>query len=145
MERNSKVNPWAAMNFRRWLILLSLSGVMAAVVLAIAEPWWHATPPRATDWSKFIGALRHYSQRRIAEGRPVPTSVSLGQLISDGLLKREDARAFDGMEVAFNLKADGRNPQAILAVARMPDGAQLVLHADGSAEQVPKDWAPTNR
>ena len=61
--------------------------------------------------------------------------ISLHDLVREGYLKRDDVRAFEGIDVAFSSsKAGESNPQMILARAHMPDGQTLVLLNDGSVQ-----------
>src|SRR5665213_906477 len=94
------------------------------------------------DAVKIIAAAAAYSHGLTTSGKPVPMTVSLKELINQGLLKHEDVAAFDGMETTVTLKADAAHSQAILMRTHLADGADYVLLMDGSAQQVAPEKSP---
>lgn len=95
-------------------------------------------PPEHVNASKIISAAKHYAASREARGLPVPSSVSLQELISQRLLDASDVSGFAGMEVTINLSTNESHPQEVLIRARFSNGYEIVTLADGSIQQVPK-------
>jgi hypothetical protein len=96
------------------------------------------TPAAALDATRLAAAVRSYADTLRTEGKTVPTSVSLDQLIARGLLAPDDVSLFAGLEVTLNPAADESRPQDLLAQVRFPDGAVVAALADGSIQQRPR-------
>jgi hypothetical protein len=90
------------------------------------------------DAGKITDAIHAYGSKMKLGNQPLPTTISLQELIAKGFLKREDVSAFDGIEVTVYLTVDETTPQAVLMRARLPDGNEEVVLADGSIQQVSK-------
>jgi hypothetical protein len=90
------------------------------------------------DAPKLTAAVQAYSRDQASRGKPLPSSVSLRELISGGFLATNDVHAFDGMDVTISLTASDAYPQSILIHVRMPDGTQMQVLTDGSVQTLPK-------
>jgi hypothetical protein len=91
-------------------------------------------PPGRVDAGKIIAAAQAYSRELKASATPVPASVSMEQLITKGLLKREDVSGFDGVEVTVYLSRDTNAPRSVLMRAHLPDGQDVTVLTDGSVQ-----------
>ena len=87
---------------------------------------------------KLITAAKAYAVALKGEGSPVPTSVSMKELITRGLLTEGDVPGFAGLEVTISLSVDEMHPQDVLARVRFPDGHEMVALVDGSVQQARK-------
>lgn len=86
---------------------------------------------------KILAAARAYVDDLKTRNSARPPSVALRELVGKGFLKREDARALDGMDVTLFLTADESEPQKTLLEARLADGTTIVLQSDGSVSMAP--------
>ena len=85
--------------------------------------------------ARIVAAAKEYAATLRAAGRSVPRSVPLKALIENGLLRKQDVKGFAGMEVTVSLSVDEKNPGAVLARARLPDGSEAVALADGGIQE----------
>jgi hypothetical protein len=126
------------MKIRR-LIFIFCTLVTAAVVICVVVVFHlQRSQPVFKGAQKLTAAVHMFSQDLASQGKQLPESVSLQELISGGYLATNDVHAFDGMDVTISLSASDAYPQSILIHVRMPDGTQIVAMADGSVQQVPK-------
>ena len=127
----------ASMQMKRVIIVtVGAALLMAAlffVFLSVSSP-----PGGRVDAEKLVAATHAYTQELKARGLAVPESVSLEELIRRGLLRREDVKGFDGMQVTVGLDASETRPQHTLIRVRMPDGQELAALGDGSVQAVRK-------
>ena len=112
--------------------------VAVAVVLAIVLPaYWQWRQPVLKDGSKLVAAVQAFAADRRAHGQPLPSSVSLRELVRDGFISADDVHAFDGMEATLSMTADEKYPQAPLMTVRFQrGGGGIVVLGDGSVQQV---------
>jgi hypothetical protein len=96
-------------------------------------------PPAKIDGPKIVAAASAYTRGLIAHKQHIPKTVSLNVLLAGGYLKPADVAPFQGMEATLSLVSDVSNPDYVLMRVHMPDGSDIVLLADGSAKQVPRD------
>ncbi|HAO80386.1 MAG TPA: hypothetical protein DCQ92_15740 [Verrucomicrobia subdivision 3 bacterium] len=138
----------------RRLILVAGSLVVAAVVVCVLIiSYWRQRPPPTfkdspklilaiealkNDPPKLVAAAQVFSRDRVSRGQPLPSAVTLRDLITGGNISAEDVRVFDGMDVTIYPMVSDTTPQAILIRVRMPDGFQIAAMADGSVQQLPK-------
>ena len=118
------------------VLLAGIAVIAGALLLAARHPNPH--PAAALDAARLAAAVRSYADTLRTQGKPVPTSVSLEQLVARGLLAPNDVRLFAGLEVTLNPAADESHPQERLAQVRFPDGAIVEALADGSVQQRPR-------
>jgi hypothetical protein len=83
---------------------------------------------------KIIAAAHAYTRALVQRHAPIPAAVPLQTLIDQGLLEPADVGSFLGMDANIFLTATNNGP-AVLMRVRMTDGTDLVLLADGSAQQ----------
>src|SRR4029077_18766237 len=109
--------PTRSTNSERLLILVaSIVGmVILSFVLAVTIVC-RPTPPVAGD--EVLRAVQQFS----AAHRPLPATVTFGQLISEGYLSTNVLRKFGASDVTVYLKFDESSPQMFLMDAVMPDG-----------------------
>lgn len=125
------------MNIKRvWTIV----AVAALVMIVLGLNWLdyvrtHSPHPSMTEYSAVMAAATEYSHRLKAQGLPVPASVSLPELIAEGVLRQSDVRSFDDLQVTISLKFDETRPQDSLMSVRFPDGGEVIALADGSVQQ----------
>lgn len=94
------------------------------------------------DLPGLLGAMQAFSRDVTNQGRPVPNSVSLGELVSRGYISSNSVRAFEGMETKVWPTANLRNPNCVLMSAEMSDGTVTAALADGSVQSYSvKDFA----
>jgi hypothetical protein len=87
------------------------------------------------DGAKIIAAGGAYTHNLLEHKQPVPRAVSLQELVQHGFLKPDDIAAFQGMDATLALIYDSTNPTFVLMRVHMPDGTDVVLLADGTAQQ----------
>ena len=104
----------------------------------ILETYWERQQPMLKDPSVLMKALTQFAKEKIARGQTVPASISLNELVGAGYLKPEDAAAFKGVDLTLYPTALGALPQAVVARARLADGSQVSLLADGSVQTMAK-------
>ncbi len=121
------------MKFKRY-VFFTFVGLILVLGLCIAfQAYWQRKQP-AFGAPKFIAALRAFARDRAARGQPLPTSISLQDLVVGGYLATNDLLAFQAVQVTFSTTADETRPQSILARTRFLDGSEFVLLGDGSAQ-----------
>ena len=124
---------------------LVIFGVVAALgivyVVSIVPTFRHRS-----EWKKTVRALQNLSRERAdeaiegfvrdqkAKGRPVPGTVSLGELVAGGSLRAADAAPFNGLNVTFAIRGDETHPGQILARVPLRTGGVVVQLADGSIQ-----------
>lgn len=86
------------------------------------------------DAVKVLSAARAYAHDLKEKGLVVPPTVTLQELIGLGLLHPADVSGFNGIEVSVSLTVDPSRLQDVLMRARLPDGRELVVLADGSVQ-----------
>jgi len=119
----------------RRLIVYIASAIGLAIIACVAlTTYWQRTQPVFKDAPKLIAAMQAFSRDLTARGQPLPSTVSLRELVSGGYVAASDVRAFDGMDVTISLTADESHPQEILMRIRLPDGSVTALMADGSVQ-----------
>src|SRR6267142_808689 len=129
------MKPDAKRKIKRYAIL-ALVGFATVIAISLAfDTYWQRKQPVFKNAPQLISALQAFAHDRVARNQPLPPSVSLPDLVAGGYLTTNDVRAFQGMEISFSTSADDTYPQSILAVARTPDGNEIVLLADGSVQQ----------
>ena len=79
-------------------------------------------------------AAQACKQALVAQGRPVPATVSLADLTREGFFDPKRAAAFGDCEVTVSLTADEHRPQDVLMRVRLPQGDELVVLGDGSVQ-----------
>ena len=85
---------------------------------------------------KLTAAMQSYSHDQVSHGRPLPSSVTLQDLLGGGYVSVDDVRDLGGADVTFYPTVSESDPQAVLVRVRMPDGSQTVALTDGSVQEV---------
>jgi Flp pilus assembly protein CpaB len=125
------------MKIRRIIIIAGVLVVVAALAsVAFILHWQHSQS--VVRFHELVSAVQSYSRGHISRGQPIPSSVTLRDLVSGGYIPAKDVRSFDGLDVAFYPTVSDSNPQAVLVRVRMADGSQIVALADGSIQQLPR-------
>lgn len=83
-----------------------------------------------------VAAARAYTRDLQARKQPVPKSVTLEDLAAGHFLKPEEIAVFRGMNATVTLTSTESAPQTVLMRVHFPDGADILLLADGSVQQV---------
>jgi hypothetical protein len=110
-----------------------------AIMLAAGLLYVYVVPSGAgarVDGPAIIAAAHAYTSDLRVRAQPVPKSIPLQQLVALGYLKPGQIAAFRGLDATLSLTADNRAPQVVLMRVHMPDGTDLVLLSDGSAQEV---------
>ncbi|MBI2925656.1 MAG: hypothetical protein HYY24_08125 [Verrucomicrobia bacterium] len=118
--------------------VIALAVAAVALIAAVSLVYILSSRSRGerVNAEKIIAAIQAYARDLKASGATVPASVSLQELIARGLLKADDVSGFRGLEVTVSLTADETRPQEILLRARLPDGHEVAVLADGSVQQL---------
>ncbi len=119
---------------RRLLIVAGSIIAVAAVAFLVLESYWAHHQPPLKDMPVVLMALRHFSEDKAAKHEPMPVSVSVNDLVNAGYLKPEVAAQFKEIDLTFFPLPPGSGPKAVVARARLADGSQVVLLADGSVQ-----------
>ncbi len=112
--------------------------VLAIILAAIAALAVTSCSPRQEQFQDFPGllsAMQAFSRDLTNRGRPLPQSVSLNDLVSQGYISSNSVRAFQGMEVKIWFGINETEPQKVLMSARLPNGSVSATLADGSVHQ----------
>ena len=113
-------------------------GVAAAAFFTLEYSWSMKQQQPAFDAPKLISAVQAFSRDLVARGEKLPSTVSLGELVSRNYIAGSDVRAFDGMDVTISLSTDDHHPQETLMRVRWPNGTVTALMADGSVQGLRK-------
>jgi hypothetical protein len=119
------------------------AAIGAALVIMVAAGLIYLLLPGDTssakiDGRKIVAAGGAYTRALIVNKQPIPKTVSLNELLTRGYLKPADVAPFQGLDAVLILMTDASNPQTVPMRVHMPDGSDLVLLGDGSAQQVPR-------
>ena len=79
---------------------------------------------------------RTYSHDQVSHGRPLPSAVTLQDLVGGGYISTNEVRDLGGADVTFYPTVSESDPQAVLVRVRMPDGSQTVALSDGSIQSL---------
>ena len=114
--------------------------VVAVVLIATISAFFPYPRPASclVSATRIFAAGQKYAHDLRAHGLPVPTTVSLPDLLAKGLLTAADVSDFADKEVTVSLTADKMHPAEILMRVRMQDGSQIVALADGSVQELPR-------
>ncbi len=117
--------------------ILSIVAILGGVLLVVVLCLLHAatTPARRSLTAgavRILPAGRAYAKLLKTEGAPIPAFVNVRELVARGLLGQDNVRGFAGMEVSVCTSAVDDGSREVLIRVRQPDGAELVLLADGS-------------
>lgn len=111
-------------------ITLALAGVLW---LGLGLSYLMRTPETPDPRPVYLAA-RAYQQALVAQGRPVPRTVSLADLTREGFYSPQQAAKFEGYDVTVSLVADENHPQDVLMRVRFPNGDELAVLCDGSVQ-----------
>ena len=113
------------------LIALILGGVGVVVLL-----WWVVNlweRPQSIDPHSIVLAVQKFCRERRNLDIPLPSTVTLRELVQQGYLNPKAIRGFGEMEVTISLRAgDATNSNAVLIEATLPDGTRLNAASDGN-------------
>jgi hypothetical protein len=123
------------MNGRRLLILLASGAALVGVIMAAASAYWERKNPMVQNAPRLMAALRSFSRDEILHGHPMPSEISMFDLVSRGYLATNDLATFEGKNVVFFTVYNEGSAQSILA--SVPDGQDqfTCLLTDGSVQQ----------
>jgi hypothetical protein len=123
------------MKTQRLVILIASSIALVAVMAVAVVAYWPGKQPVFEDLPGLIFALQAFSQDRTKQGEPLPSTVSLRELVSRGYISSNSVHAFEGTESTIWLTVNETKPQQVLMSARLPDGSVSAVLADGSVHQ----------
>ena len=119
---------------RRLLIVAVVIVAVGASAFIVLESYWARHQPPLKDLPVVLTALRRYSEDKLIRHQPMPAKVSMQDLVQAGYLKPQEAAEFKEVDLTFYPLAAGSGPKTVVARARLADGSQVVLLADGSVE-----------
>ena len=123
------------MKIRRIILIAGLLVAISAIASwLLVSRWQHS--PSFQSLPKLAAAMRSYSHDQVSHGRPLPSSVTVQDLVSGGYISAGEVRDLGGADVTFYPSASESDPQAVLVRVRMLDGSQTVALADGSIQSV---------
>jgi hypothetical protein len=123
------------MKIRRLILIIgSLVLVAALASWLLVSHWQHSQSFKSL--SKLTAAMQTYSHDQVSHGRPLPSSVTLQDLVGGGYVSTNEVRDLDGADVTFYPTVSESDPQAVLVRVRMPDGSQTVALSDGSVQSL---------
>jgi len=125
------------MKIRRLILIAGLLVAVAALASWLLVSHWQRSEQTFKILPKLGVAEQHYVRDRVSRGQPLPASVTLRDLVSGGYISADEVRSLNGADVTFYPAVTDATPQAILVRVRMPDGVEMALTADGSAQQLP--------
>ena len=118
--------------------LILITGLLVAVAALaswlLISRWQHSLSFKSLP--KLSVAMRSYSHDQVSRGRPLPSSVTLQDLVGGGYVSADEVRDLGGADVTFYPAISESDPQAVLVRVRMPNGSQMVALADGSVQSV---------
>ena len=113
-------------------VLLALGLVTGfAVLVSQREADRHPSAPNA---QRILAAVQSYADTLRTQGRALPRSVLLQELVDRGWVSTDDLGPFADWDVRIYLTAQATRPQDPLMEARLPDGTTAVTLADGSVQ-----------
>ena len=118
------------------IVSILIIGLFAA---GCASSSYTVRDTRDTSWvGVLVPAVNSYSRDQVLQGKPLPRTVTLQDLVSGGYIPPDKLQAFDGMDVTVYPTVSDATPKAVLARMRMSDGSQTLVLEDGSIEQLAK-------
>jgi hypothetical protein len=128
------------MKTKRLIIILTSAVLVAAYVISIVPNFRrHAEWNRAVNalgslsLDRVVTAVQAFARDRKAGGSPLPAVVPIGELVTGGYLRADEAAAFSGAEATVSLAAADETASAMeLIRMRFPDGFVTVQSTDGS-------------
>jgi hypothetical protein len=117
-------------------ISIAVAIVTGLILLAVAVyTFLGPTASQPANGPKIIAAAQAFTRALRQSHAPIPQSIPLQVLIDQGLLQPADIGSFQGLEANISLTATNPGPQTVLMRVHMPDGTDLTLLANGSAQQ----------
>jgi hypothetical protein len=117
---------------QRLVILIASSTALVAVMAVAVVAYWPGKQPVFEDLPGLIFALQAFSQERTKQGEPLPSTVSLRELVSRGYISSNSVHVFEDTKTTIWLTVNETKPQQVLMSARLPDGSVSAVLADGS-------------
>jgi hypothetical protein len=128
----------SAMN-RKHLLAIVVAVVCAGVLMLAGGLLYvqtHSPHPDMFEYSKVVAAAERYKADLEKRRLPVPSSVTLQELLQRRFLAHDEVKDFDGLQVTVSLRADVTRPTAELMRVRFPNGDECIALGDGSVQQV---------
>ena len=75
-------------------------------------------------------AIQAFAGAQKAQGRLVPDTVSLRELVASGFVRAEDAAPFGSQDATFATSVGETNPQQVIARVLLPSGLAVIELAD---------------
>jgi hypothetical protein len=120
------------------VVAVCASALVVAAALLCAPAYFSSHPhPDAWEYAKVMAAAQQYRADLEAREQRVPDSVTLRELVERGLLRQDDARHFEGLQVSVSLRTAPDRLREDLMRVRFPNGDECVAMGDGSVQQFP--------
>jgi hypothetical protein len=118
----------------RRIVYVALAIIALVIGISLALQSYYERKQPTFNAAKLIPALQAFARDRVAQGQGLPPTVSLSDLVVGGYLSYDDVSVFRDADVTFYPGVDLKSPKSILARARMRDGTEVVVLADGSLQ-----------
>ena len=122
----------------RRVVYAALTVIALVIGISLAVQSYYERKQPTFNAAKLIPALQAFARDRVVQGQALPATVSLSDLVAKGYLTYDDVSVFRGADVVFYPGVDLKSPKSILARARMPDGTEVMMLADGSLQGPPE-------
>lgn len=124
-----------------------ISGALAILVLfhatSITRNLLHGAERKRTvdalrgrPYDRVNSAIQAFAAALKAQGRAVPETASLRELVASGFLRPEEAAPFGAQDATFIVGVHEADPQQMVARVPLDGGREVVMLADGSILQV---------
>lgn len=86
--------------------------------------------------ARIIAASQAYARDLRARGQTPPPSVGLQDLVNLKYIPAAEVKALEGVEVRVSLQVNLDDPGDMLLWAKLPDGEEFVVFANGNVQTV---------
>ena len=122
---------------------LLVAAIAALVVSYLGFAYLRRAQPSFNEAVAFVRSVYKLVEAYTQRGSPLPSSVSVRELVDGGYITPKMARRFAGAQVVLpHLPTQPQllesAPQQVLISLRLPDGRETVMTADGSIHQIPR-------
>jgi Flp pilus assembly protein CpaB len=110
------------MKIHRLILVASLLIAVAAFASwLLVSRWDHSQSFKSLP--KLVAAMQTYSHDQVSHGRPLPSSVTLQDLLGGGYISAAEVRDLGGADVTFYPTVNDSDPEAVVVRVRMADGS----------------------
>jgi hypothetical protein len=124
------------MDSRAKRISIAVAGATGLILVVALAFTFIGARPEPVNAPAIVAAAQAYTHALRLQKLPVPSTVSLQELIDRHFLRPKDAGSLAGMDAAISLTAGKVTPRTPLILVHNKDGTDLVLLADGSTQEL---------